>query len=240
VFFELEEYVRVDKNDPRSNAYKLYECFFQYVDAEPSNVFFLNGAAVDIKEECELFEKAIQEKGGIQLLCAEVDSEAAIGGNAPGSSLHSRTRLKTCSSFMMHDRSFSRNGERDVAESWSSSNELGLNHVITMGLETIMEAEEVYALFIGGHVARALHRVLEETISNMYPASILQYHKHVNIVCDRSSACTLLYANVEYFVGLNQNYNLVNHIDSAPSLFGSVYGNVLTCRKFAQFSKCIP
>ena len=88
------------------------------------------------------------------------------------------------------------------------------NYVLTMGLGTIMEAQEVIALFVGSHAARALHHVLEESISNMFPASILQQHDRVCVICERRSISTLRYTTVEYFVGLRENYNIVHNLGS--------------------------
>ena len=214
VFFQLEEFRGIDKNDPRSYAYKLYEVFFKYVDVVPQNVYFLNGVARDYVEECTFFEKAITEKGGIQLFIANVNSEASIGGNAPGSSLTSRTRQKTITVSNLHDRSYSRNGIGDYEECLECENEIESNYVLTMGIGNVMDSYEVLALFLGRHCARALHRVVEEPVTNMFPASILQYHEHAVIVCDRFSTSTLKYTSVVYFVGLRDNYNAVYNLES--------------------------
>ena len=214
VFFQLEEFRGIAKDDPRSFASRMYEFFFRYVDAVPENVFFLNGTAVDYEAECEAFEKAIQSVGGLRLVCAEVDSEAAIGGNAPGSCLTSKTRQKTRTSFIINDRFHTRNGLQDYDYDESDVDEaaMGSNYVLTMGLGTIMEAHEVYALFVGAHAARSLHHVLEESVSNLFPASVLQYHERACVICEKRSISTLKYTTVEYFVGLRENYNIVNNL----------------------------
>lgn len=219
-FFQLEEFQGIDKNDPRSYAYRLYEAFFKHVDVVPQNVYFLNGVARDYLNECALFENAIAEHGGIQLFIANVNSEASIGGNPPGSSLSSRTRQKKITVSNLHDRSYSRNGIGDY-EACPQCGDIESYFVLTMGIGNIMDSHEVVALFLGRHCARALHRVVEEPVANMYPASILQYHEHVIIVCDRFSTSTLKYTSVEYFVGLRDNYNVVNHLESEISFRGT-------------------
>ena len=209
MFFQLEEYYGIDKNDPDSFAYKLYEQFFKSVDAIPENVYFLNGKTTDTKEECLLFEKAIERNGGIRFACVEVDSEASIGGNAPGSSMNSDTRLKSLTSLSMHDRCHTRNGEQDVESEELSNCNLGLTRVLTMGMGTIMRCHEVYALFLGSHSARSLSHVVQGCISNMFPASSLQLHPSSCVLCDRYSMCTLRYTDVAYFSGIRDNYQLV-------------------------------
>ena len=217
VFFQLEEFRDIPRTDSRSFAWRLYDYFFKYVDANPRNVFFLNGTAADFDHECELFEEAISRYGGIRLMCVEVSSEAAIGGNAPGSCLTSRTRPKTTTSFVINDRSHTRNGLGDLEEEEVPLDEqsMGSNYVLTMGMGTIMDAEEVIALFIGPPAARALHHVLEGSVSNMFPASILQYHTRACIVCEHRSISTLKFTTVEYFMGIRVNFNIVN---SLPAL----------------------
>lgn len=210
VFFQLEEYCGIDKNDPNSFAYQLYELFFKYVDAVPENVYFLTGTAKDLNEECQNYEKAISEKGGIKFACVEVDSEASIAGNAPGSSLSSRTRVKTLTSFAINDRYHTRNGEQDADYYDENDNPLfGHRSVLTLGLGTISDCKEVFALFVGSHSARSLRHIVEEGVSNMFPASILQFHPCVCILCDRYSMCTLRYTDVAYFAGIRDNYQLV-------------------------------
>lgn len=213
VFFQLEEYCGVPRTDPRSLACQQYEAFFKFVDAAPEHVFFLNGLASDFQEECALFEKAIEHYGGIQLLCAGVNSEAAIGGNAPGSSLSSRTRLKTCSNFVVNDR-YCLNSERDIDDDMLPP--FALTRVLTMGIATIMDAKEVLAMFIGYHSARALHRVVEGAVSNMFPATVLQSHEHAIVLGERRSIGSLHFCDVEYFSGLCDNYNAVNNVSDTP------------------------
>lgn len=218
VFFQLEEFRDIPRTDSRSFAWRLYDYFFKFVDANPHNVFFLNGTSSDFDHECELFEDAIKRYGGINLMCVQVSSEASIGGNAPGSCLTSRTRPKTTTSFVINDRSYTRNGLGDVAEEDIIPEDeyaIGSNYVLTMGLGTIMDAEEVIALFIGPPAARALHHVLEGSVSNMFPASILQYHARACIVCEHRSISTLKFTTVEYFMGIRENFNIVN---SLPAL----------------------
>ena len=79
----------------------------------------------------------------------------------------------------------------------------------------MMESHEVLALFLGTERARALHHVVEEPVMNLFPASMLQYHQRVCIVCERFALSMLRVTNVEYFVGLLDNYNTVNNLESS-------------------------
>lgn len=234
VFFQLEEFRDIPRTDKRSFAWRLYDYFFKFVDANPHNVFFLNGTSSDFDRECELFEDAIKRYGGINLMCLQVSSEASIGGNAPGSCLTSRTRPKTTTSFVINDRSYTRNGLGDIAEEDIipvDEYAIGSNYVLTMGLGTIMDAEEVIALFIGPPAARALHHVLEGSVSNMFPASVLQYHTRACIVSEHRSISTLKFTTVEYFMGIRENFNIVNSLPALQTTRESPYHHAV---KFTQ------
>ena len=211
-FFQLEEYRGIDKTDPRSFAYQLYEAFFKHIDVVPKHVFFLNGVARDYEEECALFEAAIQRLGGIQLFVADVNSDGSIGGNTPGSSLEGHTRQKTLTAFILNECNL---GRLDCESSVDYPCSVESNHVLTMGIGNVMESHEVLALFLGAERARALHHVVEETVMNLFPASMLQYHQRVCIVCERFALSMLRFTNVEYFVGLLDNYNTVNNLESS-------------------------
>ena len=211
-FFQLEEYRGIDKTDPRSFAYQLYEAFFKHVDVVAKHVFFLNGVARDYEQECAYFEAAIQNLGGIQLFVADVNSDGSIGGNTPGSSLEGRTRQKTLTAFILNECTISR---LDCESSVDYPCSVESNYVLTMGIGNMMESHEVLALFLGTERARALHHVVEEPVMNLFPASMLQYLQRVCIVCERFALSMLRFTNVEYFVGLLDNYNTVNNLESS-------------------------
>jgi len=73
----------------------MYKAFFSHVDISPSNVNILDGNAPDLSHECLLYEEKIQRAGGIELFLGGIGSDGHIAFNEPGSSLKSRTRVKT-------------------------------------------------------------------------------------------------------------------------------------------------
>ena len=72
---------------------KLYE--FSRVDIDPRNAHRLDGNAPDLEAECARYEAAISAAGGIDLFVGGVGEDGHIAFNEPGSSLSSRTRVKT-------------------------------------------------------------------------------------------------------------------------------------------------
>lgn len=73
----------------------MFRHFFSHVDIKPENVHILNGNAPDLDAECAAYEDKIKAAGGIDLFLGGVGPDGHIAFNEPGSSLASRTRVKT-------------------------------------------------------------------------------------------------------------------------------------------------
>lgn len=73
----------------------MYHNFFQHIDIDPKNVFILDGNASDLVAECKKYETEIKKTGGIELFVGGIGADGHIAFNEPGSSLVSRTRVKT-------------------------------------------------------------------------------------------------------------------------------------------------
>ena len=55
----------------------------------------LDGNAPDLELECQQYEEKIKRYGGIELFLGGIGPDGHIAFNEPGSSLKSRTRIKT-------------------------------------------------------------------------------------------------------------------------------------------------
>jgi glucosamine-6-phosphate deaminase len=91
----MDEYVNLPRNHPQSYHTFMYENFFAHIDINPNNVNILNGEAKDLDAECEAYEEKIKSAGGIDLFLGGIGPDGHIAFNEPGSSLGSRTRVKT-------------------------------------------------------------------------------------------------------------------------------------------------
>merc|ERR1719412_873898 len=93
--FNMDEYVGIPRDHPQSYHSFMWNTFFKYVDIQPENVNILDGNATDLEQECLEYEEKIEEAGGIHLFMGGIGPDGHIAFNEPGSSLKSRTRLKT-------------------------------------------------------------------------------------------------------------------------------------------------
>lgn len=74
---------------------------FLYLSYSSQNVHILNGNAPDLAEECANYEAEIKRYGGIELFLGGIGPDGHIAFNEPGSSLSSRTRVKTLVFFII-------------------------------------------------------------------------------------------------------------------------------------------
>jgi glucosamine-6-phosphate deaminase len=90
-----DEYVGIPRDHPGSYHSFMYKHFFSHVDVVPGNINILNGNAPDLEAECHKYEEKILQAGGIELFLGGIGPDGHIAFNEPGSSLKSRTRVKT-------------------------------------------------------------------------------------------------------------------------------------------------
>ncbi|KAG9859199.1 glucosamine-6-phosphate isomerase, partial [Aureobasidium melanogenum] len=95
VTFNMDEYVDLPREHPESYHSFMYRHFFSHIDILPSNINILNGNAPDLEAECIAYEEKIKRAGGIELFLGGIGPDGHIAFNEPGSSLTSRTRVKT-------------------------------------------------------------------------------------------------------------------------------------------------
>jgi glucosamine-6-phosphate deaminase len=95
ITFNMDEYVGLPRDHPESYYSFMWNNLFMHIDIVPENVHILDGNAPDLDEECKKFEMAITQVGGIELFLGGIGPDGHIAFNEPGSSLNSRTRVKT-------------------------------------------------------------------------------------------------------------------------------------------------
>jgi glucosamine-6-phosphate deaminase len=189
VTFNMDEYVGLPQDHPESYHYFMWTNFFQHIDIPEENVHILNGNAPDLDEECENFERDIQKYEGIDLFLGGIGPDGHIAFNEPGSSLASRTRIKTLAydTILANSRFF----DNDISKVPKQA--------LTVGVGTVMDADEVVIIVNGYKKARALRQVVEEGVNHMWTVSMLQMHRHCVIVCDEEATMELKMETVKYF-----------------------------------------
>ncbi len=181
--FNLDEYLGISPSHPTSYHHFMWRNFFDHININPARTHIPSGmvSGEEVLRHCASYEKEIRHAGGIDIQILGIGSDGHIGFNEPGSSLASRTRIKT---LTQRTRS-------DNAQFFSSENEVP-HHVITMGIGTIMESRSVLLLAFGDGKANAVAGAVEGPVTASNPASILQMHPQAKVYLDEPSASGLV------------------------------------------------
>ena len=195
VTFNMDEYVGLPESHPESYHSFMFNNFFNHIDIDKNNIHILNGNAEDLEAECANYEKQIVDFGGIDLFLGGIGPDGHIAFNEPGSSLTSRTRVKslTTDTIIANSRFF----ENDVNKVPKTA--------LTVGVGTVLSAKEVLILCNGHNTARALQHAVEGAITQMWTISALQMHQHGIIVCDEAAADELKVATYRYFKDIEKD-----------------------------------
>lgn len=195
VTFNMDEYCGIPQEHEQSYHTFMWKNFFSHIDIPAENVNILYGNAVEPCAECARFEEKIKSYGGIDLFMGGVGPDGHIAFNEPGSSLSSRTRVKTLTSdtIIANSRFF----DNDVNKVPKTA--------LTVGVGTIMDAKQILLLVNGHNKARALRHGIEEGISQMWTISALQLHSNAIIVADEDACVELKVGTYRYFKDIEQN-----------------------------------
>ncbi|CAH1777285.1 unnamed protein product [Owenia fusiformis] len=195
--FNMDEYVDIPRDHPESYHAFMWNNFFKHIDINPENAHILDGNAKDLQKECDSFEEKIKLAGGIRLFVGGIGPDGHIAFNEPGSSLVSRTRVKSLAhdTVMANARFF----DGDLSKVPTMA--------LTVGVQTVMDADEVMILITGSHKAFALHKAIEEGVNHMWTVSAFQQHPHTIFVCDEHATDELRVKTVKYFKGLMELHN---------------------------------
>ena len=189
VTFNMDEYVAIPRDHEQSYHTFMWETFFKHIDINKSNVNILNGNARSLDAECARYERKIRKYGGIELFVGGIGPDGHVAFNEPGSSLASRTRIKTL------------NQDTIIANSRFFGDDVDKvpKTALTVGVATIMDARTVLIIASGHSKARALQEAIEHGVNHMWTVSCLQLHPHGIIVCDDASTVEMKVGTVNYF-----------------------------------------
>ena len=191
----MDEYIGLPKDHEQSYYSFMWTNFFSHIDILPENAHILNGNAEDIQAECERYEAKIKEVGGIDLFMGGIGPDGHIAFNEPGSSLTSRTRVKSLTTDTI------------IANSRFFDNDLNKvpKTAVTVGVGTVMDAREVMILANGHNKARAIREAVEGPVSQRWTITCLQLHPHGIIVCDEEACDELTVGTYRYFKDIEKD-----------------------------------
>ena len=192
VTFNLDEYFPMPPDALQSYVRFMHEYLFDHIDIPAENVHIPDGtlARDEVAAYCKAYEEEIRAMGGLDLQILGIGRTGHIGFNEPGSGNESRTRLITLDHLTRVDAASDFYGEEHVP-----------TKAITMGVGTILEADEIVLMAWGEGKAPIVKRAVEGEVSDTVPATYLQAHPNVTIVLDKAAAAELTAVKTPWLVG---------------------------------------
>ena len=175
--FLLDEYVGLPADHPESYRSVIHRQVVARLDLPSAAVRGPDGNARDVEQACAEYDEAVRA-AGVDLQLLGVGTDGHVGFNEPGSSLASRTRMKTLNAQT----------RRDNARFFGGDVEAVPHHVLTQGIGTILAAKHLLLLAWGSAKADAVAKLAEGPLTAMVPASALQLHPHATLVTDEDAA----------------------------------------------------
>jgi len=180
VTFNLDEYVGLPPAHEQSYRSFMSRSLFAHVNIRMDNTHLPDGMADDITAGCLAYEKKIEEYGGVDVQLLGIGTNGHIAFNEPGSSLASRTRVKTLTQETRTDNSRFFKTMEEVPR-----------YAVTMGIGTIMQARQIILLADKAAKADAIAATVEGPVTAMCPATALQLHPWVTVIVDKAAAAKL-------------------------------------------------
>lgn len=173
--FNLDEYLGISNDHSQSYHVFMDEHLFRHVDICAERTFFPGGDLSGAQ-----YEQLIAQAGGIDLQILGIGANGHIGFNEPGSPFSSRTREVALAASTIQDNARFFDDERDVPR-----------HAVTMGIATIMDADQILLIASGANKAAAVAAAIMDAPSENIPASCLQQHRSVHVLLDEAAASQL-------------------------------------------------
>lgn len=180
ITFNLDEYVDLPPTHEQSYHYFMHDRLFDHINVDPDNIHLPDGQAENLTQECERYEAAIQRAGGIDLQVLGIGRDGHIGFNEPTTSLQSRTHIATLTPETVEDN----------ARFFESKDEVP-RFAITMGIQTILNADHCLLMACGERKAEAVRRAVEGPLTANVTASALQMHRDAVVLLDEGAASAL-------------------------------------------------
>lgn len=191
ITFNLDEYYPMNPESLQSYHRFMEENFFDHVNIPEENIHIPRGDIPrdEVERHCIEYEHAIEKAGGIDLMLLGIGRSGHVGFNEPGSSKDTRTRMIILDEITRKDAASDFFGEENVPQ-----------EAITMGVGTILDADEIILMATGEHKAPIVKRAVEEPETRDVTASYLQEHQNATFYVDHAAAGELTRVKTPWLV----------------------------------------
>ena len=172
----LDEYKGLSGNNDQSYRYFMNKNLFDHVNIDKSRTFVPNGLEPDSEKASKEYDAIIESVGGVDLQLLGIGHNGHICFNEPADEFCKGTHCVdlTASTIEANKRFFEK--EEDVPR-----------QAYTIGIGTIMKAKKILLVASGADKAEIIAKSLTGPVTPQVPASILQFHNDVTVVCDEAA-----------------------------------------------------
>lgn len=175
----LDEYVGLTADHDQSYAYFMRTNLFDHIDVKLENTNLPSGSAPDAQKECDRYNELLEShKQDVQVL--GLGSNGHIGFNEPNTPFASVTHLVDLTESTIKDNSRLFNSIDEVPR-----------QALSMGIKNIMQAKSILMVVSGKNKAEAVRGMVKGEVTPKLPASVLQLHPFVTVICDKEAASLL-------------------------------------------------
>ena len=170
--FNLDEYLGLTPDHPQSYRYFMNDNLFHHVNVRPECTHVPDGCAADPKAYGLAYDQAILEQGGIDLQLLGIGNNGHIAFNEPADEFVKETHTVELKQSTI-----------EANKRFFESIEQVPTKAITMGMGSIMQAKKVLLIADGPAKKEAIEKAFYGPICPQVPASILQLHPDLTVIC---------------------------------------------------------
>ena len=179
----LDEYKGLAGTHDQSYRYFMNDNLFNHVDIVMENTNVPDGLAEDADEECARYDELVESLGFADLQLLGLGNNGHIGFNEPDSVYTKATHVVNLTESTI-----------DANKRFFASADDVPRQALTMGMGCIMAARRVLLIANGEGKAEAIYNAFSGPITPECPASILQLHPDVVVICDEAALSKFLEA----------------------------------------------
>ena len=172
----LDEYYPISPENEQSYRYFMNTKLFDHVNVDKANTHVPNGSAEDAAAEAARYESFVRSLGGADIQILGIGRNGHIAFNEPAEALHPATHVTGLTADTIDAN----------ARFFASADEVP-TMALTMGMGTILSAKKIIILANGKGKHEAISAMLAGTVTTACPASFLNLHADVTLICDRAA-----------------------------------------------------
>lgn len=172
----LDEWVGIPPNDPGSCSYFLRKNVIDPLEIHPERYRLFDALSNDLEQQCDVMDNFINSLGGIDVVVLGIGMNGHLGFNEPGVSFETKCHVISLDPLtgVVGQKYFSKHTD--------------LQKGITVGMAHLLNSKRALLLANGKHKSSIVAATVNQTISDLIPASALRLHNESIFVLDKDAA----------------------------------------------------